>query len=141
MLIAAHFGESYNTSEPIVEHAAPLSSTQGGGWFQIDLPIDSAPPSITRLLPNYPNPTNPETWIPFQLAQSSKASVYIHTVSGQRIRVLDLGYLSAGHYVGRSQAAYWDGKNSAGEPVPSGIYFYTLEISDFLQTQKMMVVQ
>ena len=141
VLIAAHFGESYNTSEPIVEHAAPLSSTQDGGLYQIYLPTDSAPPSITRLLPNYPNPTNPETWIPFQLAQPSKASVYIHTVSGQRIRVLDLGYLSAGHYVGRSQAAYWDGKNSAGEPVPSGIYFYTLEISDFLQTQKMMVVQ
>ena len=141
VLIAAHFGESYNTSEPIVEHAAPLSSTQDGGWYQIYLPIDSAPPSITRLLPNYPNPTNPETWIPFQLAQPSKASVYIHTVSGQRIRVLDLGYLSTGYYVDRSQAAYWDGKNSAGETVPSGIYFYTLEISDFLQTQKMMVVQ
>jgi len=141
VLIAAHFGESGNASEPIAEHAAPLSSTQDGGLYQTSLSTDSSPPPVTRLLPNYPNPTNPETWIPFQLAQPSKASVYIHTVSGQLIRALDLGYLSAGHYFGRSRAAYWDGKSSAGEPVPSGIYFYTLEISDFLQTQKMIVVQ
>ena len=93
----------------------------------------------TGLLPNYPNPFNPETWIPYQLAETAEVTVTIHAADGRLVRTLALGQLPAGTYQSRSRAAYWDGRNAQGEPVASGIYFYTLQAGDFSATRKMVI--
>ena len=96
-------------------------------------------PQETRLLPNYPNPFNPETWIPYQLAAPSDVSISIHAADGKLVRTLALGHLAAGIYQSRSRAAYWDGKNAFDEPVASGVYFYTITAGDFTATRKMLI--
>ena len=92
-----------------------------------------------HLLPNYPNPFNPETWIPFQLTKSAHVTLYIYGVDGQLVRTLKLGNKQAGLYHSKSRAAYWDGKNAFGEPVASGIYYYTLSIGEFSATRRMVI--
>ncbi len=96
-------------------------------------------PDETALLHNYPNPFNPETWIPYQLAEPAEVTLTIHAINGTLIRTLTLGYQPAGIYQTRSRAAYWDGKNDVGEPVASGVYFYTLTAGDFNATRKMLI--
>ena len=96
-------------------------------------------PNETALLANYPNPFNPETWIPYQLAKPSEVTLHIYAVNGRLVRVLVLGHQSAGRYQSRSRAAYWDGRNSLGEAVASGVYFYTLTAGDFTATRKMLI--
>ncbi len=93
----------------------------------------------TSVLPNYPNPFNPETWIPYQLAKSADVSVSIYSADGKLVRTLALGPKRAGIYYDKSRAIYWDGKNGQGEPVASGIYFYTLKAGDFSATRKMLI--
>ena len=83
-------------------------------------------PDQTRLIPNYPNPSNPETWIPFELEQASNVQLTIFDSRGSTILQLDLGHQVAGRSLSKNRAAYWDGQNQLGEPVSSGIYFYTL---------------
>ena len=96
-------------------------------------------PETTTLLPNYPNPFNPETWIPYQLAEPADVALTIYDINGRVIRGLDLGHQREGMYHSRSRAAYWDGKNAQGEPVASGLYFYTLKAGDFTATRKMLI--
>ena len=96
-------------------------------------------PQKTALLANYPNPFNPETWMPYQLAEPSQVSVCIYDVKGVLIRRLALGHTPAGFYQTRSRAAYWDGKNAHGEPVASGVYFYTLTAGDVSATRKLLI--
>ena len=96
-------------------------------------------PKETALLANYPNPFNPETWIPYQLAKPTDVTLRIYAVDGTMVRTLMLGYQSVGIYQGKSRAAYWDGKNGVGEPVASGVYFYTLTAGDFTATRKMLI--
>ena len=96
-------------------------------------------PKETVLLANYPNPFNPETWIPYQLSAAAEVTVTIHASDGKLVRTLELGQLPAGTYQNCSRAAYWDGRNAAGEPVASGVYFYTLTAGDFSATRKMMI--
>ena len=93
----------------------------------------------TALLPNYPNPFNPETWIPYQLAKPAKVTLHIYAVKGELVRTLALGHQPAGMYHSRSRAAYWDGRNAQGEPIASGIFFYTLTAGDFTATRKMLI--
>ena len=96
-------------------------------------------PTETVLLPNYPNPFNPETWIPYQLAAPADVSISIYAADGKLVRTLDLGHQPVGIYESRSRAAYWDGRNTLGEPVASGVYFYTLTAGDFTATRKMLI--
>ena len=96
-------------------------------------------PKRTALLANYPNPFNPETWIPYQLAQVSDVQVRIYATNGALVRTLDLGHQAAGIYTDTSRAAYWNGRNELGEPVASGVYFYTLTAGDFTATRKMLI--
>ena len=98
-----------------------------------------AVPEKTLLLANYPNPFNPETWIPYQLAEAADVTLTIYDVKGQVVRTLVLGHQPAGIYHSRSRAAYWDGKNALGEPVASGVYFYTITAGDFTATRKMLI--
>ena len=96
-------------------------------------------PRETALLPNYPNPFNPETWIPYQLAKPTDVRISIYSVEGKLVRMLKLGNQPMGIYASRSRAAYWDGKNELGEPVASGVYFYTLTTGNFTATRKMLI--
>ena len=96
-------------------------------------------PKETALLPNYPNPFNPETWIPYQLAAPADVTLTIYTINGRVVRILALGHQPAGLYQSRSHAAYWDGRNEIGESVASGVYFYTLTAGDFTATRKLLI--
>ena len=96
-------------------------------------------PKETALLANFPNPFNPETWIPYHLAKDVDVTLHIYAVNGTLVRTLALGHQPAGRYQNRSRAAYWDGKNAIGEPVASGLYFYTLTAGDFTATRKMLI--
>lgn len=96
-------------------------------------------PKKTMLFNNYPNPFNPETWIPYQLAENTDVVINIHSADGKLIRTLSLGHQPAGLYQSRNRAAYWDGKNEFGEPVASGVYFYTLSTGKFSATKRMII--
>jgi len=96
-------------------------------------------PKKTSLLPNYPNPFNPETWIPYQLAEPEDVTVTIYAIDGTVVRTLSLGHQPVGIYQDKSRAAHWDGKNALGESVASGVYFYKLEAGDFTATRKMLI--
>ena len=96
-------------------------------------------PERTALLANYPNPFNPETWIPYQLATAGDVQIRIYATNGALVRNLDVGHQPAGIYQQRNRAAYWDGRNQLGEPVASGVYFYTFTTGDFSATGKMVI--
>ena len=96
-------------------------------------------PKETALLTNYPNPFNPETWIPYQLSEPTAVTIRIYSVKGNLVRTLVLGHQPAGMYHRKSRAAYWDGRNTQGEKVASGLYFYTLSTGDFTATRKMLI--
>ena len=96
-------------------------------------------PTETRLLTNYPNPFNPETWVPYQLSKPANVTLQIHSMDGALVRTLALGHQSAGMYHSKSRAAYWDGRNEHGERVASGVYFYTLSAGNFTATRKMLI--
>ena len=95
----------------------------------------------TELLPNYPNPFNPETWIPFRLAESADVTVRIYRVDGALVRTLALGSLPAGSYLERDRAARWDGRNDAGEPAPSGVYPYEFSAGDVFDVGRMVILK
>ena len=98
-------------------------------------------PKETALLPNYPNPFNPETWIPYHLAHDADVKLTIYDTKGVLVRQLDLGHQPAGYYIARAKAAYWDGRNNLGEIVGSGIYFYQLSAGDFSAMRKMVILK
>jgi hypothetical protein len=98
-------------------------------------------PRSPKLLQNYPNPFNPETWIPYELATDATVTIRIYNTSGQLVRQLDLGSQKAGSYVGKDEAACWDGRNEAGEQVASGVYFYHIQAGSFSATKKMAIVK
>ena len=103
--------------------------------------IATARPEKTQLLANYPNPFNPETWIPYELARDTTVKITIYNTQGVVIRTLALGHQSAGYYTGRDRAAYWDGRNAQGERVASGIYFYQFETDDMSSMRKMVILK
>ena len=98
-------------------------------------------PTQTQLLANYPNPFNPETWIPFKLAQDSTVTATIYDITGKQIRIIELGHIAAGNYVESSKAIYWDGRTEDGEFVSSGTYFYQIEAGDYTETRKMVILK
>ena len=98
-------------------------------------------PEETALLANYPNPFNPETWIPYQLAESAEVTLTIYDINGQLVRRLAVGHQAAGMYRSRSRAAYWDGRNHLGESVASGLYFYSLTADNFTATRRMLILK
>jgi len=94
-----------------------------------------------RLLQNYPNPFNPETWFPYQLAADSSVIINIYSAKGQMIRTIPVGTKQVGVYVIKDKAAYWDGRDSLGEKVASGVYFYSLQAGDFRATRRMLIIK
>ena len=131
-----------------IEDLAPLRRLkENNPSVDIDIDIDpvggapSVPvfPAETALLSNYPNPFNPETWIPYQLAKSADVTLTIYDVRGVMVRRLALGHRPAGFYRSRGRAAHWDGRNEIGEKVATGLYFYTLTAGEFNATGKMLI--
>ena len=98
-------------------------------------------PKETTLLPNYPNPFNPETWIPYHLAHAADVTLTIYDKKGTVVRQLDLGHQPAGFYTTRANAAYWNGRNAGGESVASGIYFYQLRAGNYSALRRMVIVK
>ena len=98
-------------------------------------------PKETVLLPNYPNPFNPETWIPYHLADAADVQLIIYDTQGAVVRWFDLGHQIASYYTDRAKAVYWDGRNQFGESVASGLYFYTLTAGDFTGTRRMLILK
>ncbi len=110
-------------------------------FLSLQLNVGDIQPQDTLLAQNFPNPFNPETWIPYQLSAATEVKIDIYDVSGRLVRSLDLGWQPTGSYMTPSSAAYWDGKNAVGERVASGIYFYTLQTSDFAATRRMVILK
>jgi hypothetical protein len=98
-------------------------------------------PDRNLLGQNFPNPFNPETWIPYQLKDESEVAIQIYDISGRLVRTMNLGYQSPGIYVTRDKAVYWDGRNNAGELMASGLYFYTLKTKAYTQTKRMLLLK
>ena len=111
------------------------------GIENLEALLRSLIPEETALLRNYPNPFNPETWIPYQLAESAEVILTIYDMNGQLIQRLAVGHQSAGMYQNRTRAAYWDGRNQLGESVASGLYFYTLTADNFTATRRMLILK
>ena len=160
LIVAVHFGKSVNPETP----AAPLKipsehlnlvdawitearlADDGSDLFRkgistLERLVSSILPTETVLLPNYPNPFNPETWIPYDLARDAEVQIHIYNLKGESIRRLSLGFQTAGTYRTPSRAAYWDGRNSIGEPVASGPYFYTLQAGEVKTTRQMVILK
>ena len=111
------------------------------GWIQLPALVAYEIPAETALLHNYPNPFNPETWIPYQLAHAADVTLTIYDTQGVLVRQLDLGHQQAGYYTNRTRAAYWDGRNRLGESVGSGVYFYHLSAGDYSTMRKMVILK
>ena len=158
IIVARHLGESTTPAAPIsvalperltpemLQQALDLLRAHNDGSLAFQRGIARLEqllalliPKETALLANYPNPFNPETWIPYELAEPADVSVRIYSVNGSLVRRLSLGHQAAGMYRSRSRSAYWDGKNELGESVASGVYFYTLTAGDFTATRKMLI--
>ena len=121
------------------QQLAPIDVPSQKGIAVLEQLLSVLTPQKTVLLPNYPNPFNPETWIPYRLAEAAEVMLTIYAIDGKIVRRLDLGHQVAGFYQSRSRAAYWDGRNALGEPVANGVYFYTLKAGDFSATKKMLI--
>ncbi len=158
LIVAAHFTESSNIAASPKSIIVPPkhvdyidewltearvvntdSDVLQRGITALEALLSSVIPEKTVLLPNYPNPFNPETWIPYDLAQDTDVHIHIFNLKGELIRKLSLGFQTAGTYRMQSRSAHWDGHNSAGEPVASGVYFYTLIAGEFIATRKMLI--
>ena len=160
VLVASHLGRSINpaapsTFEPLHPQRAALvnawvtearvvsdgSSVFRRGLMNLESLLNSVIPEKTILLPNYPNPFNPETWIPYDLAEDANVHIHIYDLKGESIRALSPGFQTVGTYRTPSRAAYWDGRNTSGEVVASGIYFYTLQAGDVTATRQMVILK
>ena len=168
LLIAAHLGETTNGSSPstVTLHTSNIEQVEKwlidakklnntseivqDGVSKLEILLNSAHPKMTVLLPNYPNPFNPETWIPYDLHDDAHVIIHIYNINGETVRKLNIGYRTSGIYRTKSQAAYWDGKNSLGEQVSTGIYFYTITaqyaranglLNQFKATRKMVIAK
>jgi len=162
IIVANHFGESTDSaaaSPILVVDSEKLTPEVVQAWIEqaqvendgslafrqgienLQRLLASFIPEKTVLLANYPNPFNPETWIPYNLAKPAEVTLTIYAANGAVVRILALGYQAAGIYQNRSRAAHWDGRNDIGESVASGIYFYTLTAGDFTATRKMLILK
>ena len=135
---------TYQTVEGWIDTAR--SENDGSRVFQIGIANLEAlllliVPEETLLLANYPNPFNPETWVPYHLSEHADVTLTIYAIDGKVVRHLDLGHQEAGYYENKARAAHWDGRNNVGERVASGVYFYTLKAGDFAATRKMLILK
>ena len=159
VLVAGMFGNTVAAPSASAQVPETLTAVEVQGWLTnarslevkdiimkrgimvLEQLLISLTPKETKLLANYPNPFNPETWIPYRLAEDAFVTLTIYDLSGRIVRTLDVGHRIASTYESRSKAIYWDGKNRLGERVASGIYFYTLKVGDFSATRRMVILK
>ena len=157
--VAQYLDSAPQAPSGLVYHRSTLRSTTIQNWIDMAHAADDGSlafrqgianlkrllaamvPDKTALLTNYPNPFNPETWIPYHLAHAADVTLTIYDTKGAVVRQLDMGHQMAGFYTDRSHAAYWDGRNESGESVTSGVYFYTLAAGDYSATRKMLILK
>jgi len=130
----------------VMENLGTVSANQKlhlveGQGLAAAAPVVGEVPPITQLEPNYPNPFNPETWIPYRLAKDAFVTLTLYEMRGNVVRTIDVGHRRAGVYVSKDKAIHWDGRNEKGERVASGVYFYTLTTDDFTATRKMLILK
>ena len=147
VLVANNFGQSgeyllgdlnFDQSIDLFDLTLVAQNLGGSSAAPVLLETFSLP---LKLYQNYPNPFNPETWIPFETSQPSTVRLEIYDVSGRRIQTISLGHVAPGYYLDRQSAIYWDGRSTTGEPVSSGIYFYSLVVNQQRLTKQMMVLK
>lgn len=109
--------------------------------IQVVVPPAQPVPNEFRLLQNFPNPFNPETWIPYELANPAEVTIRIYNLKRQLIRTINLGHQKAGFYINKDRAAHWNGRTQTGEPASSGLYFYTIQADNFIATKQMILVK
>ena len=159
VIVASHLGETVTSEAPSPVTRTGVSREIVKGWIEmahtandgslkfqrgianLEHLLNTMRPDTTALLPNYPNPFNPETWIPYHLAHPADVTLTIYAITGVMVRQLDLGHQPAGYYTDKTQAVYWDGRNSLGEPVGNGVYFYQLQAGDFSSTRKLVILK
>ena len=157
VLVAGMFGDT--TAAPSAQPQGTLTAVVVQQWLNNSRALDvsdpimkrglmmleqflvSLTPTETELLANYPNPFNPETWIPYRLAEDAFVTLTIYDLNGHVVRTLDVGHRIAAVYEHRSKAIYWDGRNEVGEGVASGVYFYHLSAGDYSATRKMVILK
>jgi hypothetical protein len=108
---------------------------------KVGLNLSVGKPDVTKVFHNYPNPFNPETWIPFQLDKETDVSVKIYGLNGHLVKAIQLWQLPAGYYLNKDKAIHWDGRNDSGERVSSGIYFYQFKAGKVIKTSKMVILK
>ena len=158
ILVAQHLGETSTPAAPAALHVS-LSPETVQKWIDMAYAQNDGSlafaqgiamlerllalmiPDKTVLRANYPNPFNPETWIPYHLASDTAVQISIYDIQGVLVRQFNLGHQKAGYYTDRRKAVYWDGRNEIGEPVSSGIYFYTLTTDDYTGTRRMVILK
>ena len=158
LIVAAHLGESTKAEAPnsiplLHQHINQVekwindarnadddSTLFRQGIANLEMLLNSFIPNKSTLLPNFPNPFNPETWIPYDLAEDADVSIYIYNLKGEIVRQLKVGFQTAGTYRTHASAAHWDGRNFAGEPVASGVYFYTFQAAGQTKATRKMVI-
>ena len=123
------------------QHLKLTDATSQRGILFLEQLLAALIPKETALLPNYPNPFNPETWIPYRLAEDAFVTLTIYNGSGRVVRTLDVGHRTAAFYESRSKAIYWDGRNEFGESVASGVYFYHLSAGDYSALRRMVILK
>ena len=111
------------------------------GFLVLEQLLAALTPTETKLLANYPNPFNPETWIPYRLAEDAFVTLTIYDLSGHLVRTLNVGHRIASAYENRSKAIYWDGRNGLGERVASGVYYYHLSTGEYSATRRMVILK
>ena len=111
------------------------------GIIVLEQLLSALTPKATVLLPNYPNPFNPETWIPYHLAHPADVGLTIYDTKGAVVRRFELEHQPAGFYTARSKALYWNGRNASGEWVASGVYFYQLRAGNYSALRRMVIVK
>ena len=157
--VAQHADSVPQAPSGLAYHGATLHSTTVQKWIDMAHAVDDGSfafqlgianlerllaamvPDKTALLANYPNPFNPETWIPYHLANDADVTLTIYDIKGAVVRLLDLGHQRAGYYTDRSRAVYWDGQSKTGEQVASGVYFYHLSAGDYAAMRKMVILK
>ena len=158
ILVAQHLGETSAPAAPAAFHVS-LSPETVQKWIDMAYAQNDGSvifaqgiamlerllalmiPDKTVLRANYPNPFNPETWIPYHLASETEVRISIYDLRGVLVRQFNLGHQKAGYYTNRTKAAHWDGRNEIGESVASGIYFYTLTTDDYTGTRRMVILK
>ena len=158
-VVAAHFGENIGASAaparlPGTAHASSISAwlrelravrdgspTHARAVVVLEQLLSIVAPERTALLPAYPNPFNPETWVPFDLRDEAQVTVSIYDARGLRVRRLDLGSLPPGTYQTRDRAAYWDGTAETGEAIASGVYFVELTAGDYRNVRRIVMMK